>query len=58
LGEKIATFIMTIATFVSGFVIAYVKGWKLALVITATMPALAISGIIYTNILQNKSKKL
>lgn len=49
---------MTLATFVSGFVIAYVKGWKLSLVITATLPALAIGGIIYMNIIQDKDKKL
>ena len=49
---------MTIAMFISGFVIAYIKGWKLALVITSTMPALAIGGLIYMNIVQNKDKKL
>jgi ATP-binding cassette subfamily B (MDR/TAP) protein 1 len=58
LGEKIATFIMTIATFVSGFVIAYVKGWKLALVVTASLPTMAISVIIYTSTVHHKNKKL
>lgn len=43
---------------ISGFVIAYVKGWKMALVMTATMPALIISGIIFMAIIQNKGKKM
>mgnify|MGYP000884205006 FL=1 len=58
IGEKNATFIMTFAMLISGFVIAYVKGWKMALVMTATMPALIISGIIYMAIIQNKDKKM
>lgn len=49
---------MTFAMLISGFVIAYVKGWKMALVMTATLPGLIVGGIIYMAIIQNKDKKM
>jgi ATP-binding cassette subfamily B (MDR/TAP) protein 1 len=58
IGEKNATFIMTLAMLISGFVIAYVKGWKMALVMTTTMPALIVGGIVYVMIIQNKDKQM
>lgn len=48
---------MTIGMFSSGFIIAYVKGWKLALVVTASIPLIIISTVIYISIIQNKDKK-
>lgn len=44
--------------FSSGFIIAYVKGWKLALVVTASIPLVIISTVIYVSIIQNKDKKM
>lgn len=35
-----------VATFVGGFVIAFVKGWLLALVMLSAIPPLAISGAV------------
>lgn len=49
---------MTIAMLIAGFVIAFIKGWKLALVILATLPVLGLAGIIYVGIIQNKDKKI
>lgn len=43
---------------ISGFVIAFVKGWKLALVILSTLPLLGVAGFIYVGIIQNKDKKI
>lgn len=58
IGEKVPTFIMAIAMLISGFVIAFVKGWKLALVILSTLPLLGVAGFIYVGIIQNKDKKI
>lgn len=42
---------------VAGFVIAYIKGWKMALVVTAGIPAIGLSGFIYVAIIQSKDKR-
>ncbi|XP_074307993.1 ABC transporter B family member 9 isoform X3 [Silene latifolia] len=44
MGEKVAKFIQLTATVVGGFVIAFVRGWLLAIVLLACIPALVISG--------------
>uniref|UniRef100_A0A2N9EIP8 Uncharacterized protein n=1 Tax=Fagus sylvatica TaxID=28930 RepID=A0A2N9EIP8_FAGSY len=44
LGEKVGKFVQLIATFIGGFVIAFVKGWLLTLVMLSSIPPLVISG--------------
>ncbi|KAJ4968523.1 hypothetical protein NE237_015224 [Protea cynaroides] len=44
MGEKVGKFIQLITTFVGGFVVAFVKGWLLTLVMISTIPALVLSG--------------
>uniref|UniRef100_X2B039 Bile salt export pump n=1 Tax=Capitella teleta TaxID=283909 RepID=X2B039_CAPTE len=44
IGDKIGNFWQWIATFFAGIIIGFVYGWKLALVIFAVSPLLAISG--------------
>ncbi|KAL3652976.1 ABC transporter B member 11 [Castilleja foliolosa] len=44
MGEKVGKFIQLIATFVGGFVIAFLKGWLLTLVMLTSIPMLIISG--------------
>ncbi|XP_034200752.1 ABC transporter B family member 11-like [Prunus dulcis] len=44
MGEKVGTFIQLIATFVGGFVIAFIKGWLLTLVMLSSIPLLVLSG--------------
>ncbi|XP_010271025.1 PREDICTED: ABC transporter B family member 11-like isoform X2 [Nelumbo nucifera] len=44
MGEKVGKFIQLTATFISGFIVAFIKGWLLTLVMVATIPALVISG--------------
>ncbi|XP_035548260.1 ABC transporter B family member 11-like isoform X2 [Juglans regia] len=43
LGEKVGKFIQLVGTFIGGFVIAFVKGWLLALVMLSSFPPLVIS---------------
>lgn len=48
--------IMTVSTFVIGFVIAFITGWLMALVLVATLPALGLSGYLYIRIVGEKDK--
>lgn len=47
---------MTIATLIAGFVFAFVTGWLMTLVIMATLPALAIAGVLYMKAIGDKDK--
>ncbi|CAL0320897.1 unnamed protein product [Lupinus luteus] len=51
MGEKVGQFVQLIATFIGGFVVAFVKGWLLTLVMMATFPLLAASGAAMTIII-------
>jgi ATP-binding cassette subfamily B (MDR/TAP) protein 1 len=51
IGDKIGNFFQWFSTFVTGIVIGFIYGWKLALVILAFGPLLAISGGIMTKLL-------
>ncbi|KAG4401519.1 hypothetical protein AAZX31_02G008000 [Glycine max] len=44
MGEKVGKFLQLIATFIGGFVIAFVRGWLLTVVMLSTLPLLALSG--------------
>jgi ABC-type multidrug transport system fused ATPase/permease subunit len=44
LGDKLATAIQFVATFVAGLIVGFVKGWQLTLVILACIPAIGIAG--------------
>ncbi|KAI3456077.1 hypothetical protein Pfo_012740 [Paulownia fortunei] len=44
MGEKVGKFIQFTSTFFGGFVIAFSKGWRLALVLSSSIPALVIAG--------------
>mgnify|MGYP003512039092 CR=1 FL=1 len=45
------------AALIGGFVIAYIKGWQMALVVTAGIPAIGFTGYIFVTILQTKDTK-
>jgi len=47
---------MTIAMFVAGSVIAFIKGWLMTLVIVSTFPLLLFSGYLYASAISNKDK--
>ncbi|KAI9310815.1 P-loop containing nucleoside triphosphate hydrolase protein [Dichotomocladium elegans] len=46
ISEKFGYFLSSIGSFISGFVIAFVKGWRLAVIILATMPILGCAGAV------------
>ncbi|CAL8990951.1 unnamed protein product [Prunus brigantina] len=46
MGEKVGSFIQLIATFIGGFVIAFIKGWLLTLVMLSSIPLLVFSGAV------------
>ncbi|CAD8124583.1 unnamed protein product [Paramecium sonneborni] len=52
IGEKVPTFIMTFSMSFFGFLIGYIYGWQLALVVTATLPAISIATAIFAIIIQ------
>ncbi|KAI7874137.1 p-glycoprotein [Lichtheimia hyalospora FSU 10163] len=44
ISEKFGAFLHSLGAFITGFIVAFVKGWRLAVVILATMPILAVLG--------------
>ncbi|KAL7321325.1 hypothetical protein PS15m_001109 [Mucor circinelloides] len=44
ISEKMGLFIMSIAQFVAGFVVAFTQGWNLAVIMLATIPVMAVTG--------------
>ncbi|CAG8784244.1 17569_t:CDS:2, partial [Acaulospora morrowiae] len=44
ISEKVGLIIQYVATFITGFVIGFTKGWKLTLVLCSVFPLLAITG--------------
>lgn len=57
MGEKVGKFIQLMATFVGGFAIAFIKGWLLALVLLACIPALVISGATMAMLMMKMSSR-
>lgn len=47
IGEKLASTVQFTVMFITGFIIAFVYGWKLTLVILAIAPLLAIAGALF-----------
>ncbi|KAF3456433.1 hypothetical protein FNV43_RR01083 [Rhamnella rubrinervis] len=46
MGEKVGKFIQLVVTFLGGFFISFLKGWRLTLVMLSSLPAMVISGAI------------
>ncbi|PON43231.1 ABC transporter [Parasponia andersonii] len=44
MGEKVGKFIQLVSTFIGGFVIAFIKGWLLTLVMMTAIPLMVIAG--------------
>ncbi|KAL7158153.1 hypothetical protein ABFS83_02G122900 [Erythranthe nasuta] len=44
IGEKVGNFVQVVSSFLGGFVIAFVKGWHLTLVMLTSIPLIVISG--------------
>ncbi|KAK3161660.1 hypothetical protein QOZ80_1BG0079860 [Eleusine coracana subsp. coracana] len=57
IGEKVGKFQQLVATFIGGFVVAFVKGWLLSLVMLACIPPIVIAGGVASKILTRISSK-
>ncbi|WVZ69167.1 hypothetical protein U9M48_018000 [Paspalum notatum var. saurae] len=57
IGEKVGKFLQLVATFIGGFVIAFVKGWLLSLVMLACLPPVVFAGGVVSKILSKISSK-
>ncbi|XP_073438022.1 ATP-dependent translocase ABCB1 [Dendrobates tinctorius] len=57
IGDKIAMLVQSLATFLTGFIIGFVKGWKLTLVILAISPVMGLSAAIWAKILSAFTNK-
>ncbi len=57
ISSKVSLLIQNSITFLSGFVIAFSKGWELALVLCSVIPLLAIAGGLLAKILGSESSK-
>jgi ATP-binding cassette, subfamily B (MDR/TAP), member 1 len=44
ISEKVALCVNFLAAFVAGFIIAYVRSWRLALALSSILPCIAITG--------------
>ncbi|CAN6553296.1 unnamed protein product [Malus baccata var. baccata] len=57
MGEMVGKFIQLCSTFLGGFVIAFVKGWRLTVVLLATIPAIVIAGAVMATIMSRMSSR-
>ncbi|XP_050239582.1 ABC transporter B family member 11-like isoform X2 [Quercus robur] len=57
LGEKVGTFVQLVATFIGGFVVAFIKGWLLACVMLSTIPPLVISGAFMNIVIRKMASR-
>ncbi|KQK09335.1 ABC transporter B family member 4 isoform X2 [Brachypodium distachyon] len=57
IGEKVGKFLQLVASFLGGFIVAFVKGWLLALVMLACIPPVVIAGGAVSKVLSKISSK-
>lgn len=50
IGDKVGLLIQAYTTFIASFVIGFIKGWKLTLVILAVSPLLGISAALFSRV--------
>uniref|UniRef100_A0A8C8SGP0 ATP binding cassette subfamily B member 4 n=1 Tax=Pelusios castaneus TaxID=367368 RepID=A0A8C8SGP0_9SAUR len=51
IGDKIGMLFQAVATFLTGFIVGFIRGWKLTLVILAVSPVLGLSAALWAKIL-------
>ena len=54
-GEKISTVLYASSTLIAGFVVGFLSGWQLTLVLCATLPILVIGGSLFIYALQKQA---
>ncbi|KAG8443194.1 hypothetical protein GDO86_011850 [Hymenochirus boettgeri] len=57
IGDKIAMLLQSVTTFFTGFIIGFIKGWKLTLVILAISPIMGLSAAIWAKVLSTFTNK-
>ncbi|XP_069318512.1 phosphatidylcholine translocator ABCB4 isoform X2 [Eulemur rufifrons] len=57
IGDKVGMFFQAVATFFAGFIVGFIRGWKLTLVIMAISPILGLSTAVWAKILSTFSDK-
>ncbi|XP_077250942.1 ABC transporter B family member 9-like [Tasmannia lanceolata] len=57
MGEKVGKFIQLVSTFFGGFVVAFVKGWLLSLVMLSCIPPLVVSGATMSILIAKMSSR-
>ncbi|KAJ4727918.1 ABC transporter B family protein [Melia azedarach] len=57
MGEKVGKFLQLTATFLGGFVIAFIKGWLLALVMLSAIPLLVAAGAVMAVIISKMASR-
>ncbi|BAT76977.1 hypothetical protein LR48_Vigan01g291500 [Vigna angularis] len=57
MGEKVGQFLQFMATFVGGFVIAFIRGWLLAVVMLSSIPPLAFCGAMVGLVISKASSR-
>ncbi|KAF8042952.1 hypothetical protein BT93_A1323 [Corymbia citriodora subsp. variegata] len=57
MGEKVGKFIQLISTFVGGFVIAFIKGWLLTLILLIMIPLLVTAGGIVSLVVSKMASR-
>lgn len=53
IGDKIGMLFQAVATFLTGFIVGFIKGWKLTLVILAVSPVMGLSAAIWAKVGEN-----
>ncbi|NXO51029.1 MDR1 protein, partial [Aramus guarauna] len=51
IGDKIGLLVQAVTTFVTGFIVGLIRGWKLTLVILAVSPVLGLSAALWAKVL-------
>ena len=54
---QVGTFVQLVATFIGGFVVAFIKGWLLACVMLSTIPPLVISGAFMNIVIRKMASR-
>ncbi|KAJ4750302.1 ABC transporter B family member 4 [Rhynchospora pubera] len=57
IGEKVGKVLQLVSTFVGGFVVAFVKGWLLSLVMLSAIPPIIIAGAAASSVLSEVSSQ-
>ncbi|EHA97327.1 Multidrug resistance protein 3, partial [Heterocephalus glaber] len=55
IGDKVGMFFQAVATFFAGFIVGFIRGWKLTLVVMAISPVLGVSTAVWAKVLSRFS---